>query len=250
MGRIAGKSTGKTVIDMKLAATRLIAEHGFEGMNLRMLADDIGVKAGSLYNYIDNKQSLLHELLSDTMKEIIHGLDTALAAAQDPHDALQRFVAFHIEFHAVRRDAVFIGNAELRSLSAAQRQDIVALRDGYEARLRQILRDGVATGAFNPGDIRIASHALIAMLSGVCYWYQPGGRHSVAQLVRQYTRLVLGCVGASHTVTRNTSAGTKAKRSVNPIRPISPTDSTVRATGRASMRRKSGVKNPSQLPPV
>ena len=250
MGRIAGKSTGKTVIDMKLAATRLIAEHGFEGMNLRMLADDIGVKAGSLYNYIDNKQSLLHELLSDTMKEIIHGLDTALAAAQDPHDALQRFVAFHIEFHAVRRDAVFIGNAELRSLSAAQRQDIVVLRDGYEARLRQILRDGVATGAFNPGDIRIASHALIAMLSGVCYWYQPGGRHSVAQLVRQYTRLVLGCVGASHTVTRNTSAGTKAKRSVNPIRPISPTDSTVRATGRASMRRKSGGKNPSQLPPV
>lgn len=250
MGRIAGKSTGKTVIDMKLAATRLIAEHGFEGMNLRMLADDIGVKAGSLYNYIDNKQSLLHELLSDTMKEIIHGLDTALAAAQDPHDALQRFVAFHIEFHAVRRDAVFIGNAELRSLSAAQRQDIVALRDGYEARLRQILRDGVATGAFNPGDIRIASHALIAMLSGVCYWYQPGGRHSVAQLVRQYTRLVLGCVGASHTVTRNTSAGTKSKRSVSPTPPISPTGPTVHATGRTSSRRKSRVKDLTELPPV
>ena len=211
MGRIAGKSTGKTVIDMKLAATRLIAEHGFEGMNLRMLADDIGVKAGSLYNYIDNKQSLLHELLSDTMKEIIHGLDTALAAAQDPHDALQRFVAFHIEFHAVRRDAVFIGNAELRSLSAAQRQDIVALRDGYEARLRQILRDGVATGAFNPGDIRIASHALIAMLSGVCCWYQPGGRHSVAQLVGQYTGLVLGCVGAGPRVGASSAPGTRRK---------------------------------------
>ena len=35
MGRIPGKSTGKTVIDMKLAATRLIAEHGFEGTIIR-----------------------------------------------------------------------------------------------------------------------------------------------------------------------------------------------------------------------
>jgi AcrR family transcriptional regulator len=250
MGRIAGKSTGKTVIDMKLAATRLIAKHGFEGMNLRMLADDIGVKAGSLYNYIDNKQSLLHELLSDTMREIIDGLDVALAGAPDPLDALQRFVAFHIEFHAVRRDAVFIGNAELRSLSAAQKSDIVALRDAYEARLRWILRDGAATGVFAPSDPRIASYALIAMLSGVCYWYQPGGRHSVAQLVRQYTRLVLGCVGASDAVTRNIRSGTKAKRSVSPTPPISPTGPTVQATGRTSMRRKSRVKDSTELPPV
>ena len=30
----------QTVLDMKRAATRLIALHGFEGMNLRMLADE------------------------------------------------------------------------------------------------------------------------------------------------------------------------------------------------------------------
>lgn len=222
MGRIAGKSTGKTVIDMKLAATRLIAKHGFEGMNLRMLADDIGVKAGSLYNYIDNKQSLLHELLSDTMKEIINGLDAALADARDPLDGLQRFVAFHIEFHAVRRDAVFIGNAELRSLSAPQRQDIVALRDGYEGRLRQILRDGMAAGVFHTGDIRIASHALIAMLSGVCCWYQPGGRQSVAQLVGQYTGLVLGCVGAGPTVCATSKLRTRRKPGVSKSPPTRP----------------------------
>jgi AcrR family transcriptional regulator len=196
MARIAGKITEQTVRDMKRAATRLIAVHGFEGMNLRMLADDIGVKAGSFYNHIESKESLLHMLLSDTMAELMAGLDAALAGASDPLDALRRFVAFHIEFHAVRRDEVFIGNAELRSLSEEHRLEIVALRDSYEKRLEAILRAGMAAGALKPGDVRVAGYALIAMLSGVCTWYRPGGRLSVKQLVRQYTRLALGAVGA------------------------------------------------------
>lgn len=197
MPRIPGKSTEQTVLDMKQAATRLIARHGFEGMNLRMLAEEIGVKAGSFYNHIESKQALLHTLLADTMTELQAGVDAALAGTTDPLDALRRFVAFHIEFHAVRRDQVFIGNAELRSLSPEQFEHIVGLRDAYERRLLAILRRGEAAGVFAPGDARVASYALIAMLSGVCNWYRPGGRLSVRQLVAQYTRMALGCVGAA-----------------------------------------------------
>jgi len=196
MARIAGKTPERTVRDMKRAATRLIALHGFEGMNLRLLADAIGVQAGSFYNHIESKESLLHTLLLDTMRELDAGLTQAMAPAQGPVDALRRFVAFHIEFHAVRRDEVFIGNAELRSLTPAHRREIVALRDAYERRLAAILRAGQRAGAFSPGDVRVATRALIAMLSGVCTWYRPDGRLRVPQLVRQYTRMALGAVGA------------------------------------------------------
>ena len=196
MPRIAGKITEQTVLDMKRAATRLIALHGFEGMNLRMLAEAIGVKAGSFYNHIDSKESLLHTLLADTMAELMSGLDAALQGAADPVQALRRFVAFHIEFHAVRRDQVFIGNAELRSLSDAHRADIIARRDAYEQRLLAILRAGEKAGQFAPGDLRVAAKALIAMLSGICTWYRADGRMGVEALVRQYTRLAFGAVGA------------------------------------------------------
>ena len=196
MARIAGKITEQTVQDMKRAATRLIARHGFEGMNLRLLADAIGVKAGSFYNHIASKEELLYTLLADTMDQLHAGLDAALQGAQGPADELQRFVAFHIGFHAERRDEVFIGNAELRSLSAAHRDAIVARRDAYEERLRAILRQGQRQGLFTPGDVRVAAAALIALLSGVCTWYRADGRLRVPALVRQYTRLVFGAVGA------------------------------------------------------
>jgi len=218
MARIAGKVTEQTVLDMKRAATRLIALHGFQGMNLRMLADEIGVKAGSFYNHIESKESLLHMLLADTMDELMAGLDAALAGIDDPVHALRRFVAFHIEYHAVRRDQVFIGNAELRSLSDGHRTAIVARRDAYEQRLRDILRAGQAAGAFAPGDLRVASYALIAMLSGVCTWYRAGGRLSVAQLVRQYTRMAFGAVGADPAL----AAPAAKARSARPTRSASP----------------------------
>jgi AcrR family transcriptional regulator len=196
MARIAGRISEQTVLDMKRAATRLIARHGFEAMNLRMLADEVGVRAASLYNHIESKEALLHTLLADTMTELMQQLDAALAGAADPADALRRYVAFHIEFHAVRRDQVFIGNAELRSLSDAHRADIVARRDAYEQRLLEILRAGEKGGRFAPGDLRVAVKALIAMLSGICTWYRPDGRLGVKALVRQYTRLAFGAVGA------------------------------------------------------
>ena len=196
MARIAGKITEQTVLDMKRAATRLIAQHGFEGMNLRMLADEIGVKAGSFYNHIASKEELLYTLLADTMVELMAGVESALAGSSDPVDALRRFVAFHIEFHAARRNEVFIGNAELGALSAEHRADIVARRDAYEQRLLAILRTGEKAGQFAPGDARIAAKALIAMLSGICTWYRADGRLGVKPLVRQYTRMAFGCIGA------------------------------------------------------
>ena len=72
-----------------------------------------------------------------------------------------------------------------------------ARRDAYEQRLCTILRAGRAAGAFAPGDVRLTARALIAMLSGVCTWYRPDGRLGVKALVRQYSRMAFGLVGAS-----------------------------------------------------
>jgi hypothetical protein len=48
--------------------------------------------------------------------------------------------------------------------------------------------------------VGIAAKALIAMLSGICTWYRADGRMGVKALVRQYTRLAFGAVGADPAV--------------------------------------------------
>lgn len=56
--------------------------------------------------------------------------------------------------------------------------------------MEEILRDGVAEGVFAPADIRIATMAVIAMLTGVTTWYRPAGRLSVDEVEGLYWEMV------------------------------------------------------------
>lgn len=191
MARTTGSKGERTVETIKTEATRLIYEHGYEAMNLRMLAQAVGIQPGSLYNHIASKADLLYTLLDDVMQEILDGVIETLQDSASPTEAMQRFIAFHIQFHAERKEDVFIGNAELRSLEPAHFQTITAKRQQYEACLARILQDGVNTGEFEVPDIQVASFALISMLTGVCTWYRDNGRLSIAELINIHTVLVM-----------------------------------------------------------
>lgn len=45
-----------------LAAEKLLAERGFYGLSMKVLAEEAGVAAGTIYRYFDNKEMLLLEL--------------------------------------------------------------------------------------------------------------------------------------------------------------------------------------------
>ena len=48
--------------DILRAALELIAEHGFHGAPMAMIAERAGVGAGTIYRYFENKDVLIAEL--------------------------------------------------------------------------------------------------------------------------------------------------------------------------------------------
>jgi AcrR family transcriptional regulator len=188
MARTAGSHSDITGPRVREAALKLFAQGGYAAVSMRAIAAEVGVQAGALYNYTPDKQSLLFDLMEGHMTEL-------LAAAQDdatlPADErLKEFVAFHIRFHHARADAVFIAYMELRNLTDDNFARIEALRSQYESGLEQILRDGVASGAFQVSDTKIATLAIIAMLTGVNTWFRSGGRLSLEEVTAQYWEMV------------------------------------------------------------
>ena len=119
-----------------------------------------------------------------------------LDVATDDATRLNAFVAFHIRYHIERRADVVIANLELRSLSEDYRADVVTMRSQYEANLRTILADGVQIGSFAKVDLDVAAYAIIAMLTGVCFWYRPDGRLSIDEIIEVHQQLVLNGVGS------------------------------------------------------
>jgi AcrR family transcriptional regulator len=191
MSRTKGSSGPRTQEAIRREALRLIYAHGYEGMSLRDLAKEVGILQGSLYNHIETKQALLFSLMEEHMKALLKGLDAELTKTDDPVAQLTAFITFHVEYHMDRREEVYTNNSELRSLETENLKRIRALRRAYEKRVIEILDKGVKAGRFKVGNTKVAAFALIAMLTGVCNWYKPGGALSRAELIKTHTAMAL-----------------------------------------------------------
>jgi len=187
MARTAGSHSDITGPRVRAAALRLFARGGYAAVSMRAIATEVGVQAGALYNYTPDKQSLLFDLMEGHMTELLAAVPNKGAGAEG---RLRAFVGFHIDFHFTRQDAVFISYMELRNLTPENFARVEALRRQYEDRLEQILRDGVDEGVFAVGDTKIATLAIIAMLTGVTTWFREGGRLSLEQVTAQYWDMV------------------------------------------------------------
>ena len=196
MARTIGSHGPKTMEAIRKAGLRLIFEHGYEAMSLRQLAAEVGIQVGSLYNHISTKQELLFDLVQDHLNELLRQLDLALKGKNQPIEKLRAFVAFHVLYHMTRKREVFIANSELRSLDPKNYAAIVTLRGAYEQRLTGILVEGVSEGVFEVADVQVATFAILALLTGVCTWYRPGGRLTREAIVATHEKLVLSGIAA------------------------------------------------------
>ena len=197
MARRTGSSGERTAREIRAAAQRLFAEHGYAAVSMRQIAQEVGVQAGALYLYTSDKQSLLADLLIEHMEELLAAWDAARRDEADPATRLETFVRFHIRHHLRRVDKVFISYMELRNLSDENFLRVERLRRLYEQVVEDILHDGVAAGVFRVADPRVASLALIAMLTGITTSYRAGGRLPPERIERIYCDLAFGAVGGA-----------------------------------------------------
>lgn len=195
MARTQGSHSDITGPRIRAAALSLFARNGYAAVSMRQIAKEVGVQAGALYNYTPDKQSLLFRLMKAHLDELLEAWE-GRKSHETPQKQLQAFTEFHIGFHLERPDEVFIAYMELRNLTPENFAVIERLRRAYENELEAILRNGVADGSFDIPDTRIATLAVIAMLTGVNTWYRPDGRLTGEQVAETYWQMVGKTVGA------------------------------------------------------
>jgi len=195
MTRVAGSSGEVTEKAVRRAAVLVIARHGYEAASLRMIAEEAGIKAPSLYNYIKSKEQLLYDLLKEPLVSMIDEFKERSSGVSDPYERLRLFIEGHLGFHLDFTREVFIGNMELRNLKKPHFKTVTGLRDQYSKMLTDIIEDGAAAGRFHVEDARVTTFALLAMLSGVCNWYRPDGPSDKETLVRIHTALAMQMLG-------------------------------------------------------
>ena len=195
MARKTGSHGDITGPAIRASAVRLFARSGYAAVSMREIASDVGVRAGALYLYTPDKQTLLFDLMRDHMEHLLASWEAA-RSGETPLDRFEAFVRFHIDYHIDRSDQVFLSYMELRNLSPENFKKIEVLRRRYEAEVEAILGDGHAAGDFRLPDVRVSTMALIAMLNGVSTWYREDGRLSRDRIQRIYWNMAKRMVRA------------------------------------------------------
>ncbi|MFV2053134.1 TetR/AcrR family transcriptional regulator [Aliiroseovarius sp. YM-037] len=196
MARKTGSHSQITGPKVRAAAQSLFARKGFAAVSMRQIAAEVGVQAGALYLYTPDKQTLLLDLMETHLTELLAGWEDSDPKG-DAQDRLEAFVRFHIRFNLDRADAVFIAYMELRNLTDENFAKVEALRGRYEDMLEDILRDGQRAGRFDIPDTKLATLAVIAMLTGVNTWFREGGRLSRDMVENVYWDMVRKAVATT-----------------------------------------------------
>ncbi|MFN3260721.1 MAG: TetR/AcrR family transcriptional regulator [Pikeienuella sp.] len=201
MARQAGSQGAETAERARRAALSLFARHGYAAVSMREIAAETGVGAAALYNHFATKQDLLTELMVKHLETLLAAWDAEPEAAPEtePRAALAAFARFHLRFHAARRDAVFVSTMELRSLDQPNFHRVERLRRAWEDRMEDIVRRGAEAGLFHAPEPRIATMALIGMLTGVTNWYRPAGRLPASAIEALHVEMTLSALGAPMT---------------------------------------------------
>lgn len=73
------------------AATRIAQAHGYGGLNVRALADEVGIKAASLYHHFPSKADLAAAVAKRYWEDSAAALDALAAATPDPVACLRQY---------------------------------------------------------------------------------------------------------------------------------------------------------------
>ena len=182
--RPEGRPVREAVMD---AAVQLFAQYGYHAAPLRDIAKIAGIQAASIYYHYENKQALLIEIMTTYMQRLNVNLEQILRDHAEPRERLHAAIANHIRLHTSHKAEFFIIDTEIRALEEQSRDEVLALRDRYEALIQELLRDGMQRGIFRESDVKVTSYALIAMCTEVAAWFRPAGRLTVQQVIEIYS---------------------------------------------------------------
>ncbi|MCZ4492499.1 MAG: hypothetical protein QOH30_4113 [Baekduia sp.] len=198
-GRGPRKRTEEPTADRLLALAALqFRAKGFHATTTRELSAALGIEKSSLYYHVSSKDDLLHRICVKSLNRIQASVELALADVQDPMERVDAMMSAHIAAVLEDRDLHATMLVELRALAGAQRDEVVGMRDRYEAMVRGTIAQGQAAGvlteAFSAHELTLS---LLNLLNWTIFWYSPEGVDSAERIDELFRSVFLEGVAAA-----------------------------------------------------
>ncbi len=152
-------------------AALLFKEKGFNAVSMRDLAQEMGIKAASIYNHLPSKQSILGAIIFEVSVEFTNHINSVFDESRPILQKLEAIITMHIDLTLEKSEFLACMNNDWVHLNDADKKQYIKMRNAYEEKFRTLLRQGIREKALKPIDQEIMLFSILSTLRTFYLWY-------------------------------------------------------------------------------
>ena len=157
------------------AAAQAFVENGYAATSIEDIANRLGVSKPTIYYHAGGKQALLGASFGLALDAYSAAVDEGAAAGQTGRDRLYAVVHQYVEITTTIHGRCLHRVPDVE-LTPDVRDRLRAVKRKVDARIRDLLREGVRDGSLRTADIRMSTFAISGAMNSIAQWYSPDGK--------------------------------------------------------------------------
>jgi len=169
-----GARADRKRVEILRSAAAVFRKRGYHGASVDRIARALRMTKGSLYYYFRDKQEILYFCHDYSVDLLLRLLREVEGAGGTPEARLRRLIEgfVHMILDELHGTALTM---DVQALSPRLLRKVVAKRDRFDRGIPRLVREGMRSGAFAPGDPKLVSFAILGAVNWITRWYDPKG---------------------------------------------------------------------------
>lgn len=171
-------------------AAYLFKNKGYSAVTMRDIANEMGIKAASLYNHISSKQEILTKVIMTIADDFTKGMAEITHSDFSNVKKLEEVIALHIKITMDNPNGMACLNADWMHLEE-ELEPYLKLRSDYEESFREILNEGALKQEIKDVNIEVMLFSILSTLRSLYLWIPKKGDVNPRELASDLSKVLL-----------------------------------------------------------
>lgn len=173
------------------SAAKLFKEKGYSAVTMRDIAQDLDIKAASLYNHIKSKQEILVLIVIEIAEEFTNRINEIVVSEISTIQRLEKVIELHINITLRNPDAIACLNNDWMHLTDNELVYFIKMREDYEENFRNIIKSGIASNEIKNLNPEVIIFSMLSTLRTLYLWYGKKKGFTETSLKRDLSQVLL-----------------------------------------------------------
>lgn len=155
--------------EIRKAASRVIAEHGFEKLTMSLVAKAAGVAKGTLYNYFKDKAGLLIHVVLRSQSHLLDEITETAGRDGSASEKLSRMALAILDAAVANRELLMMIGGGERFFAPAQTPEIQEMQTKVIDACTKVVERGMESGEFRRRDPVMVAQVFLYAVSGLIH---------------------------------------------------------------------------------